>query len=288
MSTDLSVSAADAGAALGASIADVVMAATTRLATNASSAALASASGESPDLVRAIDYLFDDILGLDRSSDLVKVTAKEGVKEELITIDLHFSPGALPKELLEALPAKILSFSIDTEKLKKDRVYTIEVQKEIQTELDKFAATYVDMVTGQATGVERGIAMAAGSALKSLLSGEIMKGLSGELADSLLRLDLPDRKDVLEVLGDGIADVRSKYRETFIPELAKTYGKLGLAEILTTVTSGVDPAWAGVIRTVGNGVLGKVIDNIVDNYLTDVASIPELREGAHLSSPMSV
>ena len=261
---------------LGTALAKVALTATSHLATTAATAVSPTAQAGEPssDLAAARSYLLHDILGLDQSSSkLVDVDARridtsddQGNPE--IRIELKWSFGAWPEALIDALPDKIFSIDVHT-KLLHEHDYTIEIQNEIQGQLDSFVADYVAKAVGNVGGIEHGVAAAAGEALKQLLASEIMKPLSHELSDSLLDFDLPERADVADILGDGFDALRSKYFEAFVPELAKTYAKFGLSEILTTISSGLEPKWAVAIDAVGHGVLDKVVSNVVDNYFQD-------------------
>jgi Ca2+-binding RTX toxin-like protein len=264
-----------AGPALGPALAKAILAATGHLATKAAATVSPTAAIDAPstDLVDMMNYLLGNILGLDRSSKLVEVVATRGSTPDAdpngtphITIELKFSLGAWPEALLAELPSSILSIDIDPAKLARDRDYAIKVQDKIQARLDDFVADYVGKAVGNVAGFEHGVAAAAAEALKHLLASEIMKPLANELADSLLDLDLPDRADVVTILSDGFDSIRDKYVAQFVPELAKTYAKVGLSEILTTLSSGLDPKWAGAISEVGHGILDTVIGNMVDNY----------------------
>ncbi|MEP7005168.1 MAG: FG-GAP-like repeat-containing protein [Sphingomonas bacterium] len=235
------------------------------------------------DLVNGINYLLDDILGLDRTNKLIEVAATRSTKDGLITVVFNYGPGAWPDALIDHLPTHLLSFSFDPKKLKEDHGYTVKIQAEIRGKLDGFVADFVGMATEGITGPARGVAEAAGNALKNLLSSELMTSLSETFADSLLNLDLPDRSEIATVFGHGFEELGKKYFEAFIPEIAKTYGKLGLAEIITKATSGLDPSWATAIHSLGHNVLDKVLDNIVTNYFADAKHQIGVLDGVHFS-----
>ncbi|WP_374147049.1 FG-GAP-like repeat-containing protein [Sphingomonas sp. 28-63-12] len=188
----------------------------------------------------------------------------------MITIDVKFVLGSWPKDLADFIKdfpgLKLFSIDVDPAKLTKDRNYVIDVEKDIQDKLKGFVTAYVGKAAEGITGPERAIATTATTALEDLLSSKIVEPLSGLLSNSLLALDLPNRGDVTKILGDAFDTLNAEYFKSFLPGLSKTYAKLGLSEILTTLTSGATPDWAKVIHDLGNGVLGPVLDNIVDNY----------------------
>ncbi|MDP5279498.1 calcium-binding protein [Sphingomonas sp. DG1-23] len=275
--------------ALGPALAGVVLSATSHLATSAAQAASPTGAAAAPsgDLLKTINYLLDDVLGLDRSGKLVQVVAQRGATVDAngdphLTLDFNYALGGWPRSLLEGLPDSIFSIDIDTRKLREDHSYQLKIQDEIQDKLDDFVGRYVDLAVGQIEGFEHGVAQAAGTALRQLLASEILQPLSNEIADSLLDLELPDRADVSRILGDGFDAVYDHFRAAFVPEIAKTYAKVGLTEILTSLTSGLSPAWTGAIGTIGNGVLAPVINNIVDNYF-DVVPDKDVLDGVEFN-----
>ncbi|MET1113068.1 MAG: hypothetical protein ABWX67_16240, partial [Allosphingosinicella sp.] len=219
---------------------------------------------ESSDLLKTINHLLDDILGLDRSNNLVEVVATPGTERAsdgpYITIEFTFTPGSWAHDIVKLLPLRIF-----TDRLT-DSGYAFELQAEIKKQLDPQIAAFIAKRTEGLGGIERGIIAAATNALELVLSSQILKPLSGRLAVSLLNLDLPERARITDFLGTALDDLGELYFRLFIPEIAKTYAKLGLSEILTVATSGSSPEWATAIRSVGDGVFGPVIDNIVHNY----------------------
>ncbi len=228
---------------------------------------------QSSDFVKTVNYLFDNVLGLDRSSKLVEVEASRSTREvtvggetkTYITIEIKFVPGAWPHQVADLVP---IEFLVDD--LSDEHTMTIKLQEKIRDALTPRIGEFVANQTEGLGGVERGIAMAAGNALQNLLLSQILEPLSGPLTESLLALDLPERATIANIFGKATDDLGAKYFNAFVPEIAKTYAKLGLAEILTVVTADSSPEWAQAIRSVGQGVLHPVIDNIVANYFQEV------------------
>ena len=242
--------------------------------------------GGSSDLVSTINFLLDDILGLDRSSKLVDLTAFQWTSlvdgKPFITISFNYVPGAWPAAILEAL--ELFSFDVDPEQLIRDHSYVFNLQKEIRDKLDGFVADFVGKATEGITGPERGIAQAAATALAKVLSSEIMTPLSQHLSENLLHLTLPSLSEITTILGDAFDGLGRDYFKAFLPEIAKAYAKLGLAEILTMLTSDSSPDWAQAIRSVGEGVLNPLIDNIVTRYLPpDSGPVPKIFDGVEFT-----
>lgn len=249
-------------------------------------------SAQSSNLTNAINYLLDNILGLDKSSKIVEVFSSPALnKAGMITIDVKFVLGAWPKDLADFIKdfpgLKLFSIDVDPAKLTKDRNYVIDVQKDIQGKLNGFVTQYVGKAAEGISGPERAVATTATAALQDLLSSKIVEPLSGLLSTSLLALDLPNRADVTKILGDAFDTLNSEYFKAFLPGLSKTYAKLGLSEILTTLSSGATPDWAKVIHDLGDGVLGPVLDNIVDNYfLTPGSAAVNLLNGVKFTESL--
>ncbi len=245
---------------------------------NSSAAAAANAAAsdavETSDLTDTINFLLDDILGFDRSNKLVEVVATPGTKAGLIAIELKYGPGAWPTAVIEALPSRILWFEVDPARLTRDHSYTFELQEKIKDELDEFVTEFIDQRTAGIDGAERAVAVAAAEALKKLLASEMVSPLSKLLSESLLDLDLPARADIARILGGTFDALGSDYFKAFVPDVAKTYAKMGLAQILTMATSDLSPEWAQAVNSLGNGALGQVLDNIVTNYFADEGTTP--------------
>ena len=268
----LSFASADSLVITGASLLEVVVTTADRLAANAIAATGTTATDASPssDLVKTANYLLDNILGLDRSGKLVEVVAQQGAdKNGLITLNFNYAPGAWPKAILEQFAsAKIFSIEIDQQKLVHDREYVIDLQKMIKDKIDGEIGKVVAATIGSTTGYEHGVAAAASTALKALLSSNVANSLSGVIGDSLLKLQIPERSDVIKIFDTTFEAVGGEFFRTFVPEIAKVYGKLGLSEILAAATSGLSPDWAVAINSVGKGVFEPIISNIVTDYFT--------------------
>ena len=221
----------------------------------------------SSDLVDTINFLLDDILGLDRSNRVYHVTATPGTEQKddktFITIKFEFGMGSWAHEVLDPLLVKIDPDLIE------DGDSTFELQEKIAELLEPQIADYVTERTEGMTGVERGVAIAAAGALQKILASEILQPLSAHLARDLSNYDLPGLDDITDVLGNALDTLGQTYFRAFVPEIAKTYAKLGLTEILTIATSDSSPEWAQAIRTIGDGVLKPIIDNLVTDYFWD-------------------
>ncbi|HTU11687.1 MAG TPA: calcium-binding protein [Allosphingosinicella sp.] len=238
--------------------------------------------GEESDLLGTINYLLDEILGLDRSGKLTSVEVKTSTDDDrMLTVVVNYAPGAWPAAILEVLPSfKLFSIDVDPEKLIDDHEYAFDLQAKIRDQFDGFVTEFVSKAIEGVTGPERGIAQAAVNALVKMLSAEVMTPLSQHLSESLLALDLPQGNVFGTLLGKVFDDLGKDYFKLFFPEIAKVYAKLGLSEILTLVTSGSSPDWAQAIRSVGEGVLNPVIDNIVTAYFEqDPAEDPKILDG---------
>jgi len=225
-------------------------------------------SQQSSNLISVANYLLDDVLGLDRTNKAVEVVASPVIKkadgDSYLRIEFKFSPGSWIRDVVELLP-----FDINLDKLTKNASYKFELQKEIKDHLDPQIDAFVKKQLEGVNGVERGVAVAAAGALEHLLASEILQPLSGYLAEAAVKFELPRRADIQAVFGGALDGAGTDYFRSFVPEVTKTFAKLGLGEILTIATTDSSPAWAEAIRHVGEGVLAPVIDNIVDNYFRD-------------------
>lgn len=267
---------------------DVVVRTADSLAQTAIAAVTPSLDGamQQSDLTNTINYLLDDVVGLDQSSKLVEVLTKPVVdKDGLVTVDFEFSLGAWPTAVLDHLPSlKILHKELDPQKLAHDYEYTFKIQEEIKNQLDSAVSSVVDAAVGNTQGYEHGIAAAASNSIKALLSSHIVTSVSKELANSLQDLSLPDRDGILTSLDTTFKQISGDYFKLFVPEIAKVYGKLGLSEILTAATSGLSPDWSAAVRSLGRGVFEPIINNIVSNYFAEADAARPVLNGIDFSN----
>ena len=268
---------------------NVALSAASHLASTSAQAASVSSTGEpSSELAGTMNYFFDNILGLDQHSKLVEVSARQGIsKTGTITLDLNLVAGEWPKELVDALSSiKIFSKPIDFTKYVEDKTYQITVQDDIKKQIDKFVTKYVDLAVGQVDGVEHAIAASAGGALKNLLGSKLTQSLAGEIADSLLDFDLPEKDKLKSIFRKGLDEISGQYFKDFLPDVAKTYAKLGLNEILTAVTAGSSPGWAAAIHSVGDGIFDPILNNLVNNYFQDGTAPSNIFDGVKFAETL--
>jgi Ca2+-binding RTX toxin-like protein len=248
------------------------------------SAPVATEALGSSDLTNAINFLLDDVIGLDRSSNLVAVVVSQGAdKNGLITLDFNFALGAWPKSIIDELPSKIFGKTIDPVKLANDRTYAFRIQAEIKSEIESATSKIVDLVLGTKQGYEHAVATAASTAIKALLSSHFATTVSGIVSESLLTLDLPEKSRIADIFNTSFEEIGGDFFKVFVPEIAKTYAKLGLTQILTVATSGLNPSWATAISNVGQGVLSPVINTIVNNYFAEPGSDKPLLDGVNFA-----
>jgi len=235
------------------------------------------------DLVGTINYLLDDVLGFDRENVFIGLNVTETTTSggDLV-IALSGALGPWSTEVVE-----LLSFAVDSEKLLNDPLYTFELEATIRERVTALVTGYVDRIAEGVAGPERALVIGATGALRDLLANEIMRPLSGLLADSIADLDLPERDDITAILGDSLDALGDTFFKDFLPGITKTYAKLGLAEILTITTTDLDPAWATAINTLGNGVVGRVLDNLLTNYFADDGAEPlDILDNVHFSEQL--
>lgn len=229
------------------------------------------AVAETSDLAKTSNYILDNILGLDSESNLLRAFASDTVdKDGNIEIVIKVDPAAWSDKIIALLPSEIFIIKVDPAKwLSKkldDIAYTIEVEKDIRSKLDGYVGKYVDLAIADIDGVERGVAQAATNAIKARLSATISKDIPRILGTALVNFEIPEIDDFTNSFEKFFDDLGADYFELFVPELAKTFGKLGLTEILAVATSDLEPEWATAVKAIGEGVLTPVIDNIVHNY----------------------
>jgi len=216
-------------------------------------------------LASTINYLLDNVLGLDRDNQLVHVTASRSTgKNNDITIEIRYTLGPAAAGVVD-----FFSFVVNEDKLKGSHDEAIKVEEIIRENLTDFVKEFVSKQVEGMDGHEGAIARAATDALNKLLVSELLNPIAKHLAASLTLLELPG-SEYITTIEHGLDRLSSEYFKAFVPEIAKTYAKLGLAEILTYATSDSSPQWATAIRSVGEGVLHPVIDNIVKNYFAEV------------------
>ena len=236
----------------------------------------AASEMETSDLVSTINFLLDDILGLDSTAKLVEVVASRTTdKDGLIAVEIRYGPGAWPTEMIEALSSvEIFSFKLDPVRLTRDHDYVFKLQAEIKSEIQGFVTEFIDERTAGIEGPGRVVASTAAQALKDLVASQILNPLSKLFAESLLDLDLPERGQIASILGGALDTLSADYFKSFVPGIASAYAKLGLSQILTMATADLSPEWATAVNSLGNGVVGQVLDNLVTNYFAEAGSTP--------------
>ncbi|MES2337837.1 MAG: hypothetical protein V4537_07075 [Pseudomonadota bacterium] len=218
------------------------------------------------DFEKTLNYLLDNILGLDGTNKLahVAVTRKDAPDANGYTgikVEIRAVLGPWTTQLVT-----LVGFDIDPEK---DRgITTLQIQKKIADSVAGYVNSYVDQLLPEIDGVDRGIAMASSGALKALLANRLLKPIAAELEQGILDLSLPDFDAITGISGDAFKNLLGGYFEELLPGIAKSYAKLGLAEILATVTADSSPSWATAIRSVGDKVLEPVLDNLIQRYFT--------------------
>ena len=232
-------------------------------------AQLADATPSNP-LVDTIDYFFDNILGLDGVSSLADISIVGTDENKEIKIKISAKPGQGVLSLIETF-----SIPLTEEKISKFLNKEIDITDYIKQNINDFVDAYIGKIVKSMDGYERGVATAATGALRNLLSARVVGDIAHELGASLTQFDLPDLDALGAAFGTSLSGLASNYYNMFVPDVLEAYGKIGISEILTAVTGGLDDRWVDALHTIQQGVLDPILSNIVDRYFNYGPFLPD-------------
>ncbi|MEP4196096.1 MAG: calcium-binding protein [Aliishimia sp.] len=212
---------------------------------------------DDPTLVRLLDYVADNLLGLDQENPLASVDFDYDSDggEVVATISL----GSIAGKVADAL-----KIDIDVSKT----VDVFNVGEAISGQIDDVVQDIAGELRNLVGPSDRISAVILEPLIEDFLATKIVDDLSEVLTDAALDLELPQLGRLTDAFEDAFDIVSEDAFEKSVSSAVNFYATTGLAALSTAIQdNGVDEEYLAAVAAVGNGFLLPELNKLVDDIL---------------------
>ena len=210
-----------------------------------------------------LNYVSDDILGLDRTSPLAsvrfRIVEKDGSRKLYVDVILGSATGEVVDQLSEIV-------EIDHEFDKK----ILDVTAKIRDWVNDQAVSLSNDAVAALGGDDRLFGVMLQKVAIDVARDQLVKDLSASFETAALNLTLPELSSITSAFGAAFDTIEDKLYVTAPKTLVNFYTANGIAALIEAVRHGSNgDAYATAIDRIGNGFLAPEIDKLVTALLTD-------------------